>query len=215
MADKKERLFGELRSILNKPATVESWAELAAHLPKHTLDEYFEDAVAPYLMQHLERWDEATRVAPAEWGKPLLKEKPAPLLRFATGLDLSSSRVGPAAIKKLIKAPELASLSLLNLSGNGLKNEGAQTLAQCKHLSSLRVLILRDAKVGNAGAVALAGCAGLSQLEDLDLSGNDFIDTGCSALEHSKHLAKPIRDKAWSWYSHEREARESYYDSWE
>lgn len=215
MADKREKLFGELRSILHQSADAESWQLLVAHLPKWSQDEYFLEVVKPYLEESLGKWDDLSRIAPPDWGKPLLKGKPSPLLEFARGLDLSASRVGPKALEKLVLCAELGQLVYLNLSGNGLKNEGGQTLATCKHLSNLRVLILSNTKIGNGGAVALANCPYLANLEDLDLSGNDFIDVGCNALKGSKYLAEPIKDKAWSWYSYEREAREAYGSSWE
>ncbi len=216
MASKREEIFGELRSLLQQPPSHAIWAQLCVQLDKVKPDEYFEDAIAPYLLDALKTWpdDPTLRVAPPTWCAPALKQKPTPMTRFATGVNLSSSRCGPAGLKKLLAGDLLVGKTYLNLSHNGLKSDGAMDFAVSPKIDALRVLILVDCKIGERGAVALARCHRLANLETLDLSKNDFVDEGCGALESSKHLSESIRKLAWSWYSHEREAR-MYSSSWE
>lgn len=216
MSSRQEKRFGELRAILQQPASEETWDQLATHLNGWKVDDYFEEVVAPYVLEYLAKWPEdVIRAAPAAWGKLLTKKKPSPLLRFANGLNMRKSKCGPKTLEKLLAADELESLIWLDLSENGLKNDGGVMIGKAPRVKNLKTLILQGCKIGNRGAVALASNRHLANLTSLDLSNNDMIDEGCSAIENSEFLHENIRKKAWDWYSYEREEREYYYNSWE
>ena len=81
-------LFGELRSVLQRPASDETWLALCeqlGHWPAHTLAM----VALPYALEHLARWPDALRCeAPRAWADALLNGQACPQLRCARQLTL-------------------------------------------------------------------------------------------------------------------------------
>lgn len=215
----RDQKFGELRSLLQQTPSEESWEQLGVLLGNWKLDDHFREVVLPYARELLAGWPEELKIAPPAWAKGLTKKtkKPAPLMELASGLQMRASRVGKKGVEYLSQSPEIAHITYLDLSNNGLQNDGGVSLANSPHLTNLKTLILTNAKIGNRGAIAIANNPRFASLEELDLTGNEIIEPGCDAIRNSSHLRKEIRDRAYSWYSHERADREARYygGAWE
>jgi len=207
-----DEAFGEIRSVLQQTPSADAWQALCAVLEGIKIDAHYADAIEPYVLEHLEHWPDALRIAPASWAKGLTKKtpKPAPLMALARGLDISSSRVGVKSVGYLVNSPVLADLIYLNLSHNGIKNDGAVTISKSPHIKNLETLIMTHASVGNRGAVALANCKNLQNLKTLDLTANEMIEEGCDAIQNSPYPDASNRSHAHEWHSLEPPARQRH-----
>jgi hypothetical protein len=102
-----ETLFGELRSILQNPASIDTWDALYEHLdlwPADTL----ETLALPYALDIVGRWfDGVERAAPQRWAARLLEGQGAALLALANKLDVSDQQLSSAQLAALTASPHL------------------------------------------------------------------------------------------------------------
>jgi hypothetical protein len=115
---------------------------------------------------------------------------------FASSLNLSDDRIGPAGartIADMLRLPRLWPLWRLNVRANPLGDEGARaiSLALGAHgdatLRQLNILDMSGAGIGDCGGCALADALRRTcvPLTDLDLSDNNLGDVGVSALANA------------------------------
>jgi hypothetical protein len=209
--------FGELRSILQRPAAKETWGALCQNLNLWDL-ESLEHVALPYVLDLVTRWPtKVTRSAPKPWIQralggedvaqlaaanvlvwasrnlshvELLALTTSPRLANLTCLDLSWNQLGDAGAAALATSQHLTRLTLLDLSWSQIGDDGATALAESPHLTRLTVLKLPENQLGDEGAAALAASPHLATLNHLDLSKNNIGDAGASALAASPYLSK-------------------------
>src|SRR5262249_2045543 len=103
-------------------------------------------------------------------------------------LDLSSCRLGDAAVAALAAWPELAGLRRLDLSYCKISDAGAAALVRSPHLRGLIELDLSNNSIAAAGAKAIAQSENLSSLRQLKLRSNSIGSEGAAALAGSPSL---------------------------
>ena len=185
----QDALFGELRSLLQRPASTQTWDALCEHLylwPHEALG-----AVAlPYALDIVTRWpDEVGRPAPDHWALQLLSGEDVAPMALANRLRLDDAALTPDALTALLASSRLTNLTQLNLSSGGLGDDGVSTFAASALFATLTDLRLSYNRIGLAGAVALAASPSLSALTSLYLGGNDLGADGAAALIASPHLS--------------------------
>lgn len=185
-----DAFFDDLRSILQRPASVETWCALCEHLDLWDRD-VLEQVALPYALNIVTRWSaELERVAPERW-VDVSAESIDPSLALANTLKLRPCLEAPdeAFTHALLCSPHLAQLRALSLCG-ALLDDAIAALAASSHLVNLIYLDLSYNDIGAAGAAALAASPSLANLEELDLSDNAIGDAGAAALAASPHLNK-------------------------
>ena len=127
-SDTDAQLFGELRSLLQRPPSEANWLELCELLERAWLDhpEELEHTLLPYTAQALSRWPDALRKMPGNWQHYLTSQNtypPSLLLRTIrlrpmdlapwrrllswldtaaiTSLDVSMAKLGPLQLARL------------------------------------------------------------------------------------------------------------------
>lgn len=93
--------FGDVRSLLQQPPSHQSWAQLCAWVERSD-DEELEQAVLPYVRQHLSRWPDRMRAAPRAWLDRMLQDskKRVPAMALVSVLDLRSYAAARASWNK-------------------------------------------------------------------------------------------------------------------
>jgi Ran GTPase-activating protein (RanGAP) involved in mRNA processing and transport len=181
----QESLFGELRSILQRPASQETWAALCQLLQGALWpDEALEAVAVPYALDIVSRWPESIeRAAPDAWARQLMSGQGGAQLALANKLHLWR---GPTPtldeLALLLGSPAIGGLRRLNLSAS-VASHGADALAllDTPHLAGLERLELDTASVDGAGAAALAAVR-LPALRWLNLAHNALDDDALALL---------------------------------
>jgi hypothetical protein len=184
-----DALFGQLRSILQRPASRETWVELCDQLDLWPSDK-LEQLGLPYALDIVTRWPaDVARKAPHRWVNRLVAGRDVALLCLTTSLELYTyhgSREQHAAA--LAASPHLQNLITLDLAHNTIGEAGAAALAASPHLSNLSHLNLPNNQIGPAGAAALAASPHLQNLSALNLYSNTIRDAGVASLAASPYL---------------------------
>jgi Leucine-rich repeat (LRR) protein len=190
----QETLFGELRSILQRPASVETWEALCQSLELWPSDE-LEQVALPYTLGILHRWPgEVARVAPLSWVDT--RQPPqtlalanrigidgvawragaraalfqTPLLRGMTSIKLARVKLTPRELRMLVSAQPLPALTALDVSFNDLGLSGGRALSAKTQMPSLISLDLSGCEIGFRGLEAMINASVVSNLTSLSLS---------------------------------------------
>lgn len=182
-------IFGEVRSLLQRPPSPELWGRLCKLLDVTSQQE----GLRAYLIDHLLRWPDTLRVAPSDWcAQALAGETPRwwSLVRSVRLLQPTN-----ATLKALLRTGDIAHITSLTLEDQppvdeyGRSKSGLlQELAKAGPLPHLKRLELRQGNFGDRGAMFLANATNLSGLELLELSEVQFEDEGYLALASSQTL---------------------------
>jgi hypothetical protein len=129
------QLFGELRSLLQRPPSEATWLELCELLERAWLDhpEAVENTLLPYAAQALSRWPDALRKMPGNWQHYLTTKSSYP-----PSLLLRTVRLRPmdqAPWRRLLSWLDTASITSLDVS---LAKLGPLQIARLELLSMLR-----------------------------------------------------------------------------
>jgi len=202
--------FGEFRSVLAKPASIETFdalCELVGHSGQLT------PQVAEYAVDHLERWPEHITRAPLEpWVDALMDGASVPALVLCDTLRLVNwwhrdederweydpdseepiiePRLHDERLAELLGTEYVRGLRVLDLGQNMLTTKSARAIAECEHLIGLRVLNLRDNALGDEGARAIARSPFMANLTTLNLHTTKMTWEGAEAIASSAHLTK-------------------------
>ncbi len=208
----KDKLFGELRSVLQRPPSEASWVALGENIERWPEDDLV-GHVLTYAEDHLRGWPDALRIAPTRWhgrgarmslcrrvkirvhddGYTLREQLQTWDLSAITELDLSGSPLGDWAVFQLIKTPGLNALRWLDLDLMDIGAAGLSelsrwpTTAQLHHLSLFQGMV--DSRIPPAAYTAFVTSPNLLNLRHLSLCGHDALeDTAACALFSSPHL---------------------------
>jgi hypothetical protein len=120
----QEAPFGELRSLLLQPASVDTWDALCGHLDLWSNDA-LEQTALPYTLDIVTRWpDELERAAPSRWVKALLEGQDAPQVALVNALSLLSRELSQPQLTALLTSPRLANLRRLDLEAGWIADAG-------------------------------------------------------------------------------------------
>lgn len=114
--------FGEARSALSQPPSVEAWRALLGAL-EHARGPVVEEQLIPYCQLRLRDWPEHLRVAPARWtSRVLIEGHDLPALRLCATWAIDSLALGAARQTNMLEAldrylPEDGALARLELHG--------------------------------------------------------------------------------------------------
>jgi hypothetical protein len=184
-----DALFGELRSILQNPASQETWVALCEHLDLWS-PEALEDIALPYALDIVGRWPaELEREVPQRWAAKLLEGQAVAQLAAANKLYLNGDRRSAAQLTASLATPHLSGLTRLAVRWAEEAAAGAMAVASAPHLTNLTHLELSYCTLGASGAAALASAPHLSGLTHLSLSNSPLQDDGVAALAASPHLS--------------------------
>lgn len=165
--------FGELRSVLQRPANPRTWMMLCDVVERMDAAELAERAL-PYLESYLQRWDDSLRVIPARWLPALFDGEVHPHMRIARTLDLRGRAIGSATFSLLGGLLDELGITRLGLSGVGLSEQAAADLAAQPFMSRVESLDLRGGLKPGA-LIQLMDSPHLGGLRRLDLSGNQAL----------------------------------------
>jgi hypothetical protein len=192
---RQQLLFGELRSILQRPASALTWGALCKQLEGRPWDvDMLEQVALPYAVDIVRRWpDEVERAASSGWVR-MDAETISPLLALANSLTLHQLatrglelRMSDAFASRLFSSPSVAGLTSLQVFG-ALSDAviTALTSSSPMRLSSLRLALyaLHDADVA-----ALVASANMSALTALSLDESRLTDASAAAIAASPHLS--------------------------
>lgn len=183
--------FGELRSLLQRPYTADTWDELVALIDRW---EPFDEAHLPWLddiQAHLTQWPAAVRYASPRWLDLTAQGQLRsihPALRLATGLRLSEHGEHVEVILRALENTGVQ-LSALALRGAALGQTSAlEPLTHNPALAHLRELSLEACQLTWEGVRALSHTPYLSQLRALSIASNRLGELAISQLVQSSHL---------------------------
>jgi hypothetical protein len=209
----KNALFGELRSILQRPPSEEVWRELCDNVNKWPYVDV-EHVILPYASGLLDAWPDRLREAPRTWLDDLR-------ILFCRRLAYTHARDDLDRVCELIRSGQLRAITELDLS-HGDYDGFVLQIADDSRLDALTWLELAFCDLGERGMLALAASpilrqlrylglfqgsvgadaspeayttfvtsANLAQMEHLDLGGHEgFVDEAASALFRSPHLGQ-------------------------
>jgi uncharacterized protein (TIGR02996 family) len=100
------------------------------------------------------------------------------------------------AVKALVNADTLPSLTHLQLRLSDMGDKGVKTIIASKILKRLKVLDLQHGCVSDEGARALAACPDVTHLEKIDLTNNRLTHAGIDALTATG--VKVIAESQWT-----------------
>ncbi len=146
-----DALFGDLRSILQRPASSETWGALCDHLDLWSNDA-LEAVALPYSLDIITRWPgELERTAPKRWVERLLAGEDVASLVVVNTLSLESSQLSQPQLTAVLTSQRLTSLRTLDLHDNNIFEEGAKALADAPLLKDLTCLKLGKNDIGDEG----------------------------------------------------------------
>jgi Ran GTPase-activating protein (RanGAP) involved in mRNA processing and transport len=180
-APDNQRLFGELRSLLQLAPDEPRWralCDLLSRWPAH--DPLLAEQVLPYALDHLRRWPDALRVAPRAWIDQALLGKPPAPITLATTLDAPYRGLSARDLSTLATCGALDHWRIIRLTHSTLRAEGAWVLASAP--CPLHTLDLSYCSLGDAGAAQLARADHWHTLRSLSLVRNDLGPDGLEAL---------------------------------
>jgi uncharacterized protein (TIGR02996 family) len=105
------------------------------------------------------------------------------LLCHPHALDDEYAYIREPAVKALVNATNLPSLTHLRLRLSDMGDKGMKTIVASGILKRLKMLDLRHGRVSDVGARTLAGCPDLKNLELLDLTNNALTEEGIEVLK--------------------------------
>jgi hypothetical protein len=186
----QERLFGELRSLMQEAPSYEVWERVVEALdrwPEGTL----EAEALPYVCDHLRRWPEAhDRAAPAAWAIAALDGGSSPRLLACATLRLQFAQVRDRQLGWLAACRHVRNLRYIDMSYVGqVQAEGMSALANSPNLGALASLEV-SGSLGDGAWEALALGRGLPALRHLYASSSGLGGEALLMLRRGKLFAR-------------------------
>jgi uncharacterized protein (TIGR02996 family) len=120
-----------------------------------------------------------------EWTGMRLDELPAlTAVRHTLFLDVSSQRLGDAAIADLAQAPLMAQVHGLNLGSNYVADDGLEAIYDSPQMGKLRELYLSDNPITDDGVRRFVMSPILDRLDVLDVRYTQISREGIDELSH-------------------------------
>lgn len=179
--ERQERLFGEIRSVLQGHASAGAWRKLC-ELVERWPPSSFSTQLSPYLCGGLEQWPEALRVIPQRWVDALLQRADVPWCEIACVLDVAEQRLSLEELQVLTRASSLANVRRVDVSFNDIGQQGAALLAQAPYWTGLTHLRAAGCAFGEEGCGAFARAPWALHLEALSLEDNALGATSLITL---------------------------------
>lgn len=181
--------FGELRSVLQRSPSTSTWNHLC-----ELLDETApRDELVAYLDDHLSRWPDMLREAPATWCVRALEGQTVPWWSTVRAVRLLQPT--NATIKTFFKSVDVSQITSLTLEnerpkrGSGRSKSGlVKELTKAGPLPNLKRVELRIGNFGVKSAELLAKAKNLTGLEALEFHSAQLEEEGFRALAGSKTL---------------------------
>ena len=145
--------FGDLRALLNSPASPDSWARVCALIEAFEASDYVE-RVSPYIAQHVQQWEDTLRVMPAAWVRALLRGQWRRGMEQCKRLALKDVDLSPSIFDVLAHDPSrahAASITILNLSGSRIREHEFTGLYDSPALRHMRHIHLGLTVVESGG----------------------------------------------------------------
>jgi hypothetical protein len=187
----QDALFGELRSIMQRPASEETWSALCDHL-----DLWAPDASAaiaePYASDIIARWPSYLSLdAPPRWAERAAREgRAGPLWAWVSSVAAHGAISCTALACALRDATHARRLRQLILGGEPLDEEGLAALCGAQHLASVEWLSLFHCALGERGARMLAGSPMVRGIYSLNLFGCALGEAEVRALGSASWSAR-------------------------
>ena len=198
--------FGELRSLLASAPNAARWGEVCDLVSRWDRDE-LEHGILSYIVSHLDRWPDHTRLAPRSWVEDKLEGRTVLTWAMARGLDCRGMVLGASLCQRipeellgpkcrvlsahnahigyqemaiLLSSEPIHHLTGLDLSRTPLKNDVVLSICSSELLFNLEQLSLAGCRIGNDGLGILVQADNLPNLRELDLRDSRI---GLLALE--------------------------------
>lgn len=104
-----------------------------------------------------------------------------------TALIVRMNGIDSLGVKNLAWSHIAPTLAMLDISKNAIGDDGVRPIIKSGRFCNLSQLHLNECGLTDRSAYLLASSDFLSQLDMVTLDGNEFTETGISALESSKH----------------------------
>jgi hypothetical protein len=184
----EDNLFGELRSLLQRPPSRAAWDHLCLALEEWPA-EALEQQALPYVTSILDRWPDALRVANPRWIKAFLRERKIPWLPLVRSVGFHGTRLTLEGMLKALDQLQSARLLELNLA-DAIELHVAEATALAAHptLAQLRTIKLSNAYRSGEALVTLLSSPNLSALERLEVNGLHVDDPLREALTRLEQL---------------------------
>jgi hypothetical protein len=192
-----DKIFGDVRSILEERPSREGWEALCGHLDL-CIDDALEQEVVPYCLDKLKRWPSELRATPKEWciaavteGERSAKFEVATTLRFYCGSTAASWALkGADGGDKVARfLGDYQNIDRVELKGHPLGPQGARQLFLSPDLERVTHLDMRYTQLGDEGARQLAACPHLGAVKTLRLRRAKIKSKGGAALVDAKSLS--------------------------
>ncbi len=178
-------VFGNLRSLLQRPSSDELWQELCEmldHMVEQVDEAQWEELVA-YTRGSLQHWPLERCLAPSRWVEQMFEGKKVPQLAVARAIDTRGQDVGDEHIFELTLTTELSGLESLSMGyaqrvawrPERLDYGCIRELCTCSHLDKIRVLrLVGQHLLPDSFTSVLSPDSSLSNTRHLDFSFNDL-----------------------------------------
>ena len=174
--------LGQLRAALYMAPGGATWRRACDLLDRWPADADQEVGI-DYVDAHLKGWDDSLRVAPLRWLLALEHGHPAPQIRVARAIALTSSDPrGREILERVSSAAPLAPINTLSTREIKIGDRSLARIVGGPLWHGLRRLTLQSAGLEPDGAATVARSGGLEALEALSLAGNAIEDKGLKAL---------------------------------
>lgn len=130
---------------------------------------------------HAAALPDAARTLPPAWQAELLAGRRLPAARLVRALRLHAA-MPHAALLRLLRAPELASLRILELRDMALSASDVRAIASVSALQSVRTLHVDGSSLGMHGGSAIIGSDFLGRVRDLSLRRCGLTDAFVEVL---------------------------------
>lgn len=187
-------VFGNLRSLLQRPASKALWDELCEVIDTHVnrVDEAQWHEIVAYTRGVLRHWPIELCQAPERWVNAMFEGEQVAQLAVARAIDTRGRDVGDEQIFEMTLTPALSELTSLSMGYSQrvawrperLDYGCVRELCTCPHFGALRTLrITGQHLLPDSFASILDGGNAFTSLETLDFSFNDLNFLKPSDLE--------------------------------
>ena len=184
--------FGELRSLLHRPATASNWAAICEEIERWEPDSSeLQTVVIPYANQLLGTYPDALRVMPSSWRQALLMrgELDLPWFEWARRLDISGDRLRIRETRHLVECKRLRELNHLDIFAQ-ISQTAFGLLVQAPYLKGVKHLGLRLTGLEDAQFSKLIAAPMFERgLPSLDLGWSGLSERGLHAVATSPHMS--------------------------
>lgn len=183
--------FGELRSLLHREPTFETFHAICNELETHWEGEDLTARAVPYVSRFLEDWPDHVRgVTERECRRLVAGEPPRLPMALFRILDLSDVHLDIPGFQRLMSTLDPGNVCILDLSTTGIGFTAMEALAQSPLLKQLTQLKLRECYIRDTGVDHLCRANAMDRMEELDLEVCQITDDGLKLLAESSYLGE-------------------------